>query len=49
MMTDAVAAKIAELGFALPQAAAVAAYVPTVEVGGCCTCRASCRSSMASW
>lgn len=34
-MTDAVAAKIAELGFALPQAAApVAAYVPTVEIGG---------------
>lgn len=34
-MTDTVAAKIAELGFALPQAAApVAAYVPTVEVGG---------------
>ncbi|QCI93522.1 RidA family protein [Novosphingobium sp. EMRT-2] len=34
-MTDTVAAKIADLGFALPQAAApVAAYVPTVEVGG---------------
>lgn len=34
-MTDVVAAKIADLGFALPQAAApVAAYVPTVEVGG---------------
>ena len=34
-MTDAVTAKLAELGLALPQAAApVAAYVPTVEVGG---------------
>ena len=34
-MTDTVAAKIADLGFALPQAAApVAAYVPTVEAGG---------------
>ena len=34
-MTDAVTAKLAELGLVLPQAAApVAAYVPTVEVGG---------------
>ena len=34
-MTDAITAKLAELGLALPQAAApVAAYVPTVEVGG---------------
>lgn len=34
-MSDAVAAKLAELGLALPQAAApVAAYVPTVEAGG---------------
>ena len=34
-MTDAVTAKLAELGLTLPQAAApVAAYVPTVEVGG---------------
>lgn len=33
--TDAVTAKLAELGLTLPQAAApVAAYVPTVEVGG---------------
>ena len=34
-MTDAVTAKLAELGLVLPQAAApVAAYVPTVEAGG---------------
>lgn len=34
-MTDAVIAKLAELGLTLPQAAApVAAYVPTVEAGG---------------
>ncbi|WP_295636860.1 RidA family protein [Novosphingobium sp.] len=34
-ITDAVTAKLAELGLTLPQAAApVAAYVPTVEVGG---------------
>ncbi|MCY1670824.1 RidA family protein [Novosphingobium sp. SL115] len=34
-MTNSVEAKLAELGLALPQAAApVAAYVPTVEVGG---------------
>lgn len=34
-MTDAVTAKLAELGLELPKAAApVAAYVPTVEAGG---------------
>ena len=34
-MTDAVTAKLAELGLVLPLAAApVAAYVPTVEAGG---------------
>ena len=34
-MTDTVEARLTELGLALPQAAApVAAYVPTVEVGG---------------
>lgn len=34
-MTDRIAAKLAELGLALPVAAApVAAYVPAVEVGG---------------
>ena len=34
-MTDAISAKLAELGLTLPQAAApVAAYVPTVEAGG---------------
>lgn len=34
-MTDSVEARLAELGLTLPQAAApVAAYVPTVEVGG---------------
>lgn len=34
-MTDRIAAKLAELGLTLPQAAApVAAYVPAVEVGG---------------
>ena len=34
-MTDTVEARLAELGLALPQAAApVAAYVPTVEAGG---------------
>lgn len=34
-MTDRIDAKLAELGLALPAAAApVAAYVPTVEVGG---------------
>lgn len=34
-MTDAVTAKLAELGLTLPEAAApVAAYVPVVEVGG---------------
>ena len=34
-MTDAITVKLAELGLTLPQAAApVAAYVPTVEVGG---------------
>lgn len=34
-MTDAVAARLAELGLTLPEPAApVAAYVPTVEAGG---------------
>jgi len=34
-MTDTVSARLAELGIALPEAAApVAAYVPTLEVGG---------------
>lgn len=34
-MTDAVSAKLAELGLTLPEAAApVAAYVPVVEAGG---------------
>lgn len=34
-MTDRIAAKLAELGLTLPEAAApVAAYVPAVEVGG---------------
>jgi enamine deaminase RidA (YjgF/YER057c/UK114 family) len=34
-MTDSIEAKLAELGLALPEAAApVAAYVPTVEAGG---------------
>lgn len=34
-MTDAISARLAELGLTLPEAAApVAAYVPVVEVGG---------------
>jgi enamine deaminase RidA (YjgF/YER057c/UK114 family) len=34
-MTDAISARLAELGLALPEAAApVAAYVPVVEAGG---------------
>lgn len=34
-MTDSISARIAELGLVLPEAAApVAAYVPTLEVGG---------------
>ena len=34
-MTDAIDAKLAELGLSLPEAAApVAAYVPAVEAGG---------------
>src|SRR4029079_14135569 len=35
IMTDAISARLAELGLALPEAAApVAAYVPAVEMGG---------------